>query len=114
MSNAVVQETRLGFGMTTEVKCPVCGKLREPAMLRRISNLLCGRDDILRGRALVTKCCGAIVFKDYDFDYIRQLFNTDKPPKTVNGIVVTDKPELYKKLKVQPMRPEPEYHEVVV
>lgn len=109
-----VRETKLGFGMTTEVKCPVCGKLKKPNTLRRISNELYGQDDNLTGHALVTRCCGAVVFKDYWFDYIRRLFSTDNPPKTVNGIVVTDKPELYKKRKVQQKRPEPEHYEVVV
>ena len=109
-----VHETEEGFGMTTEVKCPVCGKLKKPNMLRRIANELHGQDDNLYGHALATKCCGAIVFKDYMFDYIRELFNIDKPPRTVNGIALTDKPELYKKRKVQSKRPEPECYEEVV
>lgn len=113
MSNRV-QGAWMGFGMTTEVKCPVCCTLRKPNTLRRISNELYGQDDTFTGHALVTMCCGAVVFKDYWFDYIRQLFNTDNPPKTINGIVVSDKPELYKQRRAKPIRPKPEYYAEVV
>ncbi len=107
------------FGLTTEIKCPVCGELKKPEMLRILRNDLSGQDDSFTGYALVTKCCQAIVAKSRHFDYIRGLFREEieklekKGWKIVNGIVITDKPEVLKKRSITSPRPKTQYVEEI-
>lgn len=95
-----------GFGMVTQVKCPVCLELKTPDSLRCLSNSYYGQDDTILGHALITKCCGAVVFKDQGFDFCRGLYWDSTSQKRINGIVITDKPEVArKKRKVRHSKP---------
>ncbi len=106
------------FQIISEVKCPVCSKFKKPHQLKEITNGY--YDDVPRGHALITNCCKAIVAKNYWFDYNRGLFREGKEAlekknwKVLNEVVITDKPEIWRKIKIIQQKQSPRYIEEIV
>lgn len=52
----------------TEIKCPVCKKLRNPFEVKVFESRYVGQDDTLVGYVLVSLCCKAILCQTGHFD----------------------------------------------
>ena len=105
------------FQITSEVTCPVCGRLKKPHQIQQIQNERWDGETMHRGYALITKCCKCIVAKSHGFDHIRGLFTKlDKSGydvlksneelekegyKVLNGFAIPEKPEVLRRRKIK-------------